>query len=260
MESLTETLRWIEYLVGFSLLVQNIEYLLLRSSFSKQGAWSWDLVRRDFSGSAFFQRILDFMFGDSVFLALLFLHFVLGLSLFFSTSLGVIGFLFLMTFLISLRFRGAFNGGADSLTLLTLLCLFISRFFESSPMIAKGALLYLSLQVLLSYFFSGLMKLKNPKWRNGQALTAILNSNYYSVPTGFCAQKINVSSMKLLSQLILVFELIFPLLFLNSTTSLLAFAAAILFHLINIYLFGLNRFFYAWLAAYPALWYCSHLF
>ena len=35
--------------------------------------------------------------------------------------------------------------------------------------------------------------------------------------------------------------------------------AAIGFHLVNFYAFGLNRFLFAWAAAYPALYFCSGL-
>ena len=39
----------------------------------------------------------------------------------------------------------------------------------------------------------------------------------------------------------------------------LLFGVALGFHLANVYAFGLNRFLFAWLAAYPALYYCSSL-
>jgi hypothetical protein len=55
------------------------------------------------------------------------------------------------------------------------------------------------------------------------------------------------------SWMVMLFEVLFPLSFLNSTTLMLALAVAISFHVANACLFGLNRFVWFWIAAYPSL-------
>ena len=55
------------------------------------------------------------------------------------------------------------------------------------------------------------------------------------------------------------FECLFPLAWFDPRLCLLLMAAGAGFHLLNSYVFGLNRFLFAWLAAYPALWFCSQL-
>jgi uncharacterized protein YhhL (DUF1145 family) len=52
---------------------------------------------------------------------------------------------------------------------------------------------------------------------------------------------------------IIIFELIFPLALLNQTILIIALVIAALFHLANACLFGLNRFFWIWPAAYPVI-------
>ena len=56
----------------------------------------------------------------------------------------------------------------------------------------------------------------------------------------------------------MIFELIFPLSFLNSAALILALFIAALFHLANACVFGLNRFFWTWLAAYPSILWLQH--
>lgn len=51
----------------------------------------------------------------------------------------------------------------------------------------------------------------------------------------------------------MLFELAFPLALATRPTLVAALALAALFHLANACLFGLNRFFWTWLAVYPAL-------
>ena len=52
---------------------------------------------------------------------------------------------------------------------------------------------------------------------------------------------------------VMVFELVFPLALFSQPALFIALGLAMLFHLANAYFFGLNRFVFAWLAAYPSL-------
>ena len=51
----------------------------------------------------------------------------------------------------------------------------------------------------------------------------------------------------------MLFELAFPLALASLATLALALVGAACFHLANAFLFGLNRFFWTWIAAYPSL-------
>jgi hypothetical protein len=56
---------------------------------------------------------------------------------------------------------------------------------------------------------------------------------------------------------VLCFECGFPVALLVPSVTLPWLAVGLLFHVANAYIFGLNRFVFAWLAAYPSLLYFS---
>ena len=57
----------------------------------------------------------------------------------------------------------------------------------------------------------------------------------------------------LASWAVMLFEVLFPLSILNVTTLFAALGVAIMFHIANACLFGLNRFVWFWIAAYPSI-------
>jgi len=64
-----------------------------------------------------------------------------------------------------------------------------------------------------------------------------------------------------MSWAVILFELIFPFSLITQTTLIIGLIVAITFHFANACLFGLNRFFWIWLAAYPSiLWLQERLF
>jgi hypothetical protein len=52
---------------------------------------------------------------------------------------------------------------------------------------------------------------------------------------------------------VILFEIFFPFSLINQTALILALCLAAMFHLANACLFGLNRFFWTWIAAYPSI-------
>ncbi len=125
------------------------------------------------------------------------------------------------------------------------------QFFGFENKIAKGFFVYLCIQVIFSYVIAGLVKVKNSEWRNGQALPNIAKLLRYQVPKTFQLYLNNRNISLALSWLVIVFEILFflPLLFPQSALFFLLFG--LLFHFANFYFFGLNRFFWTWLATYP---------
>ena len=78
------------------------------------------------------------------------------------------------------RFQGAYNGGADKLMMLTLTCLALAH-AAPSPFWSELALAYLAVQLVLSYFIAGWVKLTNPDWRSGSALRDVFAFSAYPV-------------------------------------------------------------------------------
>jgi len=150
------------------------------------------------------------------------------------------------------RFQGPYNGGSDRMGLLALWCLALSR---AAPNEAWRELLfgYLGAQLTLSYFISGWVKVVNPEWRNGRALRDVFQFSAYPVSESLRGWAARPRLLFAMSWAVMLFELAFPFALLSRPTLVAALAVAGTFHFANACLFGLNRFFWTWLATYPAL-------
>jgi hypothetical protein len=151
------------------------------------------------------------------------------------------------------RFDGPYNGGSDRMGLLILSCLCLVHFLPSLRA-REAAFGYLALQVLLSYFVAGWVKISNPEWRTGRASRDVLLFSAYPASESIRAGAHWPRSVCLASWAVILFELLFPLALLSKQALVIGLALAALFHLVNACVFGLNRFFWVWLAAYPSLW------
>lgn len=157
----------------------------------------------------------------------------------------------LATTLASLKlFNGPYNGGSDRLSILTLCCLTLAHAIPDAAEIALG---YLALQLTLSYFISGWVKIVNPDWRSGRALQDVFLFSAYPVSENLRELTHKPRLLFVGSWAVMLFELVFPLALLTQTTLLAALVVAASFHLANACLFGLNRFFWVWISAYPVL-------
>jgi hypothetical protein len=160
--------------------------------------------------------------------------------------------------LIVLRFRGAFNGGSDYVTTLSLIVVWLFHSFPQAPNLQLACLLYLGLQIVFSYFLSGLSKIRSRSWLRGEALAQFLVLDKYQIPVAWREMAFRKSPLlRLASFAVLAFELSFPVVLLSPDLCLIWMAAGAIFHWMNFRIFGLNRFFWIWLACYPALYEAS---
>ncbi|MGH1358617.1 MAG: HTTM domain-containing protein [Burkholderiaceae bacterium] len=157
-----------------------------------------------------------------------------------------------LSLLILALFDGPYNGGSDRMGLLTLWCLATAQLVPH-PAWQELAFGYLGLQLVLSYLISGLVKLVNPDWRSGRALNDVFVFSAYPWSENLRRLADRPRLLCLAGWAVMLFEILFPLAMLNQRLLLLALLVGGLFHLANACLFGLNRFFWTWLAAYPAL-------
>lgn len=155
------------------------------------------------------------------------------------------------------RFQGPYNGGSDRMGLLILCCLCLTHFMPSTQM-QEYVFGYLALQLVLSYFMSGWVKIVNPQWRCGKALEDVFRFSAYPVSESLRKWAERPTLLLLMSWAVIMFELLFPLTLLSPATLIVGLIIAATFHLTNAFIFGLNRFFWFWLAAYPSILWLQH--
>jgi len=150
------------------------------------------------------------------------------------------------------RFGGPYNGGSTRMGLLILICLTLAEFAPGETWKAT-AFGYLGAQVALSYFISGWVKVVNPEWRSGRALRDVFLFSAYPAAESFRRLAERPRLLAAAGWGVMMLELLFPLSLLTAPTLYAALALCAAFHLANAVLFGLNRFFWIWLTAYPSL-------
>lgn len=247
------TMQLIGQLAAFAALLQGIEILCIRSAWSDQGLWTWDILKKDYKKTS---ALFGLLLNEKTYAILMMLQVGFStLNMYFSEPL-LSGFLFFTTLMTANRFRGTFNGGSDYMTALVLAAHLLMGLFEDRY-IQTGFMWYIAIQLTLSYFIAGVVKIKEKEWRSGVALTALLTRTNYIVSPKIQSLVQNKFLATFLSWAVLIFECTFPLALINSQVCAVYLAMGFLFHLGNFFVLGLNRFVFAWLAAYPALYYLS---
>lgn len=254
--------RAFELLLGFSLALQSIEYLRIPAL---DRVNDWAILRREIPARPGFVRAaLDVLLTPRAYRALIVLRLWLAIALAmggFTGALGLVGaaLLFALALVLLLRWRGAFNGGSDFMTLVGLTGLLIAHLvgtFQGMDFGWRAGFWYITLQSLTSYFMSGWVKLLHPSWRSGRALPQFLDTGVYGPLASGSAYR-RPALARSLSWAFTVWEGLFPLALLDVRLAALFCAVASVFHFLVFRFFGLNRFFWAWLTTYPAILWCA---
>ncbi len=209
---------------------------------------------------AYAQQSLEFIRGLQPEKALGCIRFVFSVLLLLGVyPVAVEAGLLIIACILLYRFQGPYCGGSDCMSILVLLCLFLSH-IAPTQFWREIALGYLAFQLTFSYFQAGYIKVINPEWRNGQALTDVFAITAYPVSQKVRQWASHPNVMFNMSWAVMIFELVFPLSLFNHYALVFALAVAASFHLANACLFGLNRFFWIWPAAYPViLWFHARI-
>ena len=233
---------WMSRLAAIATAVAALELIVVHGALST-GVYRWSVVRRG----------LPFgLVGDVIFASpwpVLIVQLASALALPWTSYAFVPWLAFTSTFSIAIRFRGTYNGGSDAMLLVVLLALALVR---TDSRLALAGLGYAAVQLVLSYAISGFAKLREPRWRNGTALDTLVRLPHYNVPPRLVSI-LTSPAARLATFAMLGFECLFPIALFDPTVCVVALVGAAAFHLVNAIVFGLNRFLWAWLAAFPAL-------
>lgn len=210
------------------MILQSIESLFI-------APWPWEIVAREFP-----RALRPFLKNQVPVLSLRILAAIVALLW---PNWVAVGMLVLTSWLIAWRWRGTLNGGSDAMTMQIVLAWFIALL---DPSLENICVAYVAIQNLLSYFVAGVAKVLRTEWRNGQALKRFLIQ--FEVPW--------VPAPAALSWCVIFFEMLFPLAIFAPWPFVIG---GLVFHLLNAYALGLNRFFFAWVAGYPAIFFLADL-
>jgi hypothetical protein len=250
---------WTERAIALAVLLQVLELVQCRAAFSDSGVWRWAVLRGEHQAlPAPLRGLFALVLPYPRFVVLLAMQSAFAVLLALGMSASAV-FLFFAQVAVCVRFRGTFNGGSDYLTVLILMALSFAWLCGAQSAIAgKAALAYVAVQLTLSYFIAGLAKLKEGAWRSGEALRSFVSSTQYGAPPFVRRCLDGRRRCQLLSWAVLLFECGFPVAWLSPRACLPLLAVGFVFHIGNSVVFGLNRFLFAWSAAYPALFFTSH--
>ncbi|HET9953605.1 MAG TPA: hypothetical protein VFQ61_03830 [Polyangiaceae bacterium] len=247
-----DALVWTERLMAACILQQTLELWLIRRQLRDDGVFAFPVLRREYRLFPAPLRLLcDWGLNYPAFTALLGLR-VAGA---WGLALGVSEFavpLWLSQVAVCVRFRGTFNGGSDYMTVQVLLALGTATVLRSSVALT-GGLFYIAVQSTFSYFIAGVAKAKEADFWSGRAVLGFVKLPQYAAPS-WAKRVLSIPPVRRISALaVLLFECGFPLAWMGPKLALAWLATGATFHLVNFFVFGLNRFFFVWLATYPAL-------
>ena len=240
-------------LISIYLLLSGLEFFI---SFRKgliQKIWSYENLKQDLErGLPLPKSLMKKIFDENHFQWLCLLQTLVAVVNFWNPSLVLLLILFIIHILTCIRFRGTFNGGSDMMALVVLSGLLIYMLAENWQVQRLG-MIYIAIHTIYSYFKAGLAKVIHRDWITGRALPAFLERSVFldikKVST-FLNGKNFISWIA--CWIVLIFELAaIALPFFRSWVWSYA-VVAILFHFMVFILFGLNRFFWVWLSAWPA--------
>jgi hypothetical protein len=225
---LTNPLFWTQWLLAGGLALQAGESLVARRTFGCAAVFGLRLV---LCGAL--------VFVEPVSPAAMFVHGVL-----LATSMGLVA-----------RLRGPLCGGSDAMWFQVQVGLLLASLAGWHPALARVGLGWIAAQSVLSYWLAGVVKLRNARWRNGEALRELLASDGPYVvwaPARGLAGRAGICCA--MAWTVIVFELLFPLVLLMPMEARWVWlAVGLAFHVGNALVLGLNRFVWAWVATYPAL-------
>jgi hypothetical protein len=252
------------WLWAFGLAVTTFEFLTIIPSFSKAGVYAWRITELrlptwlQHRSKALLKRLFEVR-GVRVLLltraALLLLVVAAPIaSLPFSLGMGLL----VLTNLAFTWRRIWGDDGSDQMSSIILITIFLCVGPHSTPFLLQLGLWFLALEACLSYTASGIAKIGSEQWRNGEAVFRILNTGAYGIPwvARFLEPRKRLNF--LLAWSVVGVESLFPLVLILPEPwnwNFLVWGA--IFHLMTAVVMGLNSFFWAFVATYPAIVYIA---
>jgi len=253
--------RALAWLFAAGLLVSTAEYLWSWRQFRREHIYAWKILglRRPVLGGGVVERAAALVLGFPGVMAVLVLQFAAAAVLLAPAAPAAAlrgAVLVLALTLPALHFRnGAGDDGSDQMNSVLLAGLLCWALAPGTRIAAMG-LWFVALQACLAYAASGISKAVSPMWRSGGAVFHVMNTVSYGSRPVALLLKDRPALHRALSWAVIVMESAFPLVLFVPAPYAWAFLAwGASFHLFCAMVMGLNSFFWAFVATYPALLY-----
>ena len=261
--AMTPALAWsfLQRGLGLTVLLQALEQWAARREFDDDGIWAWPLLRGDYARHGPVIRTgLDIIAGATGIRFVVAVRILAGavLLVFPRAGIAVTFACFCTSMVMSLRFRGRENGAADAMTNLVAATAMLVDAASLAGINAEWVgLVFVATQATLSYLSAGVAKLCSPVWRNGSAPAAFAAVERYAVPSWVRTTLQIPRTSQLASHFLIAWQISFPVSLLSPTWCAASCAIGLAFHIVNFFVFGLQRFVFAWAMTYPAVWFVS---
>jgi hypothetical protein len=250
-------------IASVGLIVARLEDLACIKDFSNKGLLSWPVYkyRYGISASGIVGKILNFFFHQKHYRLVLFSNILSSLIIFlglWNRDIFILGITLALLTCILVITRCTYGlDGSDQMTIIVLSSVLIGSIGGEGSLAYKAATWFITLQLVLSYFVSGIYKFSSPIWRSGLAIQNILWLDGYGAKWAYAI----VGESRILALIncwfVMSWELFFPTIFFTGYVGFLVFLSiGLLFHMGCAVIMGLNNFLFAFLACYPCLIWC----
>jgi hypothetical protein len=250
-------------LASIGVVISSAEYLCIRREFRNEGVLAWRIFgsRPEILRRRSLLRPLAGLFCESGVVTLIVARLLAALGLLMQPSPGLMASILLATVTatsIAMSLRNIVGmDGADQMTVVVFTGLTVYA-LAGDRLVRDAALLFIAAQAILSYGVAGIAKAVSPLWRSGEALPLIMATRTYGdARVARALRRIGKRKNRMISWSIIALEssFIFAIL-LPLPVVLCLLAWGVVFHAANARLMGLNTFFWAFIATYPAILFC----
>jgi hypothetical protein len=252
----------VEKIAALEVLIAGVEFLVSPRQLSDEGLISWRVgsLRTPWLTGRLVRQPFEWLLRYPVVLAIVLCQVAFAL-LVIITPASVAASPWLVAPIVAcfglLFLRSSYGlDGADQLVWIIFVGLLPVTLVPSSTT-QSAWLWFVSIQVSLAYGVAGVAKASARGWRDGSFLVGIVGTQIYGRPAlaRFLADRPTL--VKAHARLLILWECCFlAILVLPLPIVVVWLAAGLAFHAVNAYAMGLNTFFWAFIAAYPAVVFC----
>ncbi|WP_019809774.1 lipase maturation factor family protein [Saccharomonospora halophila] len=144
--------------------------------------------------------------------------------------------------------------GSDHFAFINFTVALLEKLYPNDERARRAALAFIAAQSCLSYFTSGVVKMTSPVWRNGDAITGVFRTKTYGDRFLYRLTRDNRPLARAMAWSVMVAEALFPLVLVAPRPlARTIMVSGMAFHVGNARFMGLNRFFWSFVATYPAV-------